>query len=53
MLTPCIDCKDRHPVCHASCALFLEYKRENEKRKSIIAKNKQMENLLFPIRSGK
>lgn len=30
-ISPCKDCKDRHPACHGSCDRYKEWKRRLEK----------------------
>lgn len=36
---PCLNCKDRHPLCHSSCIHYLSYKQEHDKIKEQIRKD--------------
>ena len=35
-LSPCMDCSDRYPACHAACKLYEAWKAERIKRKAQI-----------------
>lgn len=31
VMSPCLDCPERHQACHDECEAYQEYKREREK----------------------
>ena len=33
LITPCIDCNERHPGCHDTCEKYYTYKLQNEEIK--------------------
>ena len=35
MKSPCLYCSDRKLRCHSNCVKYLEWKKENEKRKNV------------------
>lgn len=43
MKNDCIDCKERHIGCHATCEKYSRYFIENERRKRNIREHKKIE----------
>ncbi|MBO5389409.1 MAG: hypothetical protein J6A59_15000 [Lachnospiraceae bacterium] len=40
-VAPCKDCGDREVGCHSTCKKYIDFKKENEKQKELINKEKQ------------
>lgn len=36
MQNPCMNCSERHPLCHADCEKHLAWKAEREKTKNAV-----------------
>lgn len=36
MQNPCMNCSERHPLCHSECEKHLAWKAEREKLKSAV-----------------
>lgn len=49
MQAPCLDCSDRHPLCHADCRRYAEYKKELEEAKAVAAAKKAVYELGRPL----
>lgn len=46
MSTPCINCTERHPLCHDTCGKYKTYTLEQEERKAIIRKAKMKQSII-------
>ena len=46
MSTPCINCTERHPLCHDTCEKYKTYTLEQEERKAIIRKAKMKQSII-------
>lgn len=42
----CVDCKKRHARFHSECEEYIEAVREHERRKEMIRKGKEHENVM-------
>ena len=40
VVNPCLDCEDRAVGCHSTCEKYISWKVQEDKRKEVIAKNK-------------
>ena len=43
ILAPCLNCEDRHEMCHSSCNKYLEFKKQKEIEREHLNKIRQTE----------
>lgn len=49
---PCLNCKNRHPLCHSECKEYLEYRKLKDEENERLHKLKYEDNLTyFPKRN--
>ena len=50
---PCLNCKNRHPLCHSECKEYLEYRKLKDEENERLHKFKEQENLTYFPRKRK
>lgn len=43
MISPCIECDDRHESCHSSCSHYKEWRKELDEEKARINKVRNLD----------
>jgi len=49
--SPCLDCSKRHVGCHANCATYCQWKREEAEKNEMIQKSLQLERAFDEVRA--
>lgn len=52
IIPPCKDCPDRKVGCHSVCEKYIEWKKDNERTRSMRFKAGNIESSLIQIKNG-
>ena len=45
--SPCLNCEDRHDLCHSDCKKYISYRKELDDMKKKIRKESETESYLY------